>query len=113
MTELPEFVRVETERLATELSARGLDWADKEAAASALEETRKSVLAGLKTEHPGSDANREMLALADKTYTDFVRAMVEARKEANKAKVRYDTYRVYIELTRSKVATERAAMSMR
>jgi hypothetical protein len=56
---------------------------------------------------------REMAALASETYREHVSKMVEARREANIAKVRYDTYKVYIELSRSKIATERVAMSMR
>lgn len=92
----------------------GEDWADKQAAAELLEETKKSVLAKLMSESSGgSMAAREMLALADDSYTDFLTGMVNARKAANKARVRYDSARVLAELRRSQESTRRAEMNMR
>ena len=92
----------------------GEDWADKQAAADLLEETRKSVLARLMI---GADATsqgqREMYALADKEYTDYVEGMVNARKAANKARVRYDSAKVLAEMRRSEESTRRAEMTMR
>lgn len=92
----------------------GEDWADKQAAADLLEETKKSVLARLMI---GADATsqgqREMYALADKEYTDFVTGMVAARKAANKARVRYDSAKVLAELRRSQEATRRAEANIR
>lgn len=92
----------------------GEDWAEKEAAASLLEETRKSVLAKLMNEAPQTSmAGKEMLALADDTYKGFVKGMVEARHAANKAKVRYDSAKVLAELRRSQESTRRAEMNLR
>ena len=92
----------------------GEDWADKQAAADLLEETRKSVLARLMI---GADATsqggREMYALADEQYTDFVDGMVAARRAANKARVRYDSAKVLAELRRSQEATRRAEANIR
>ena len=92
----------------------GEDWADKQAAADLLEETRKSVLARLMLEADATtQAAREMYALAEKQYTDFIEGMVTARKAANKARVRYDSAKVLAELRRSQESTRRAEMSIR
>lgn len=92
----------------------GEDWADKEAAADLLEETKKSVLADLQLKSEGTTGSaREMYALADPKYRDFVEGMVNARKAANKARVRYDSAKVLAELRRSQEATRRAEASIR
>jgi hypothetical protein len=92
----------------------GEDWADKQAAAELLEETKKSVLARLMISADAtSQGQREMLALADEEYTDFITGMVTARKAANKARVRYDSAKVLAELRRSQEATRRAEASIR
>jgi hypothetical protein len=92
----------------------GEDWADKQAAADLLEETRKSVLARLMIgAEATSQGAREMYALADEEYTSFVEGMVQARKAANKARVRYDSAKVLAELRRSQEATRRAEANIR
>lgn len=92
----------------------GETWADAEAAADLLEETRKSVLAKLINEaEAGSMAAKESLALADPTYRQFIEGMVQARKAANKARVRYDSAKVLAELRRSQESTRRAEMNLR
>jgi hypothetical protein len=91
----------------------GEDWADKQAAADLLEETRKSVLAKLINEAEGSVNAREYKALADPEYKTFVEGMVTARKAANKARVRYDSAKVLAEMRRSEESTRRAEMTMR
>jgi len=92
----------------------GEEWADAEAAADLLEETKKSVLAKLMNEAGhASMAGKEMQALADAKYTEFVKGMVAARKTANKARVRYDSAKVLAELRRSQESTKRAEMQIR
>lgn len=92
----------------------GEEWADADAAASLLEETRKSVLAKLMLESSGTtSAAREMMALADPKYNDFVSGMVSARRAANKARVRYDSAKTLSELRRSQESTKRAEMNIR
>ena len=92
----------------------GEEWADAEAAAELLEETRKSVLAKLMNESAvASVAAKEMQALADPEYRRFVEGMVSARKAANKARVRYDSAKVLAELRRSQESTRRAEMQIR
>ena len=97
------------DELASELSRRGLEWADLDAAANALEEARKSLLAELSLQWTGeSRAAANDKALASAEYKLHVAQMCTARKEANRARVRYDTYKVYVELERTAESTRRA-----
>ncbi len=89
----------------------GIAWADAEAAASLLEETRKSVLAKAMNDSASSSiAGKEMLALGSDEYVDFVGGMVKARAAANKARVRYDSAKILAELRRSEESTKRAEL---
>lgn len=105
---------IDPDRIAHELAERGLAWADANAAADALEEAKKSVLAQHILAAQGrSMSERETIALASAEYTDHLAKMVEARRTANRARVRYDVYKAFIELERSRHSTERAAMQLR
>jgi hypothetical protein len=105
---------LDPDKVYAELMSAGDDWADKEAAASALEETKKTVLAELKVQHASSsDAAKETAALADPVYKTHIERMVEARRTANRAKVRYDVGKVLAELRRSQESTRRAEMTLR
>jgi hypothetical protein len=107
---------IDPAKLASELSERGLTWADANAAAEALEETKGSVLAQLASEYIGkgeSAAKAEMLAKADPAYTEHLEKMVSARRSANRAKVRFDVYKAYIELARSAESSRRSEMNLR
>lgn len=100
--------------LYSKLEKAGEEFADLEAAASLLEETRKTLLAQLKTmSKAGSDAARETEALASEGYRDHITNMVEARRKANKAKVRYEAQKIWVDLKRTESANERAAMMLR
>lgn len=101
------------EAIAAAVNRAGEQWADAQAAADLLEETRKSVLAKLSLEAAGgSVAAREMIALASQEYQDFLAGMVKARQAANKAKVRYSSAQVFAELRRSEESTKRAEMRL-
>jgi hypothetical protein len=77
---------MDPDKIYDSLVRAGEQWADAEAAASLLEETRKSVLAKLMNDSAvASIAGKEMTALASDDYTDFVAGMVKARAAANKA----------------------------
>ena len=95
------------------LSEAGEEWADKDAAANLLEETKKTLLAELMQGFQGSNAERERCALADTTYKHHLKTMVAARKEANRARVRYDSMKVLAELRRTEQSTRRAEMTLR
>lgn len=107
---------IDTDALCNEAEEAGMAWADANAAADALEETRKSVLAQGMTSYfaEGLAVNKsEAHALADRPYVAFIENMVKARHAANRARVRYDILKTRIELLRTNASTERAAMSMR
>jgi hypothetical protein len=105
---------MDAEKIYESLVKAGEDWADADAAASLLEETRKSVLAKLMNEAPHTTAaGKEMQALADPEYKKHVEGMVAARRTANKARVRYDSAKILSELRRSEESTRRAEMQLR
>ena len=101
------------DRIYSELIAAGDDWADKDAAAILLEQTKSSVLAnlaiasGCKTV---SEAERHALASPD--YRFHVEHLVEARKAANKARVKYQAIQTLAELRRSQESTRRQEMRL-
>lgn len=102
------------ERSFHELERAGLYWADADAAASMFEESKKSVLADLMNEtNGGTNAERERRALASQIYKQHVEKMVAARKEATRAKVRYDALKVLAEMRRTEESTRRAEASLR
>lgn len=89
----------------------GEEWADAQAAAELLEESKKTLVSQLGADSGLSSATaREAYAYAHDDYIDHVQRMVEARKHANKCKVRYDSAKIWAELLRTKNANERAAM---
>lgn len=105
---------MDAEQIYGEIVKAGEAWSDAEAAASLLEETRKSVLAKLMNESTAAALGaKEMMALADSEYRKHVEGMVNARKAANKARVRYDSAKILAELRRSEESTRRAEMSLR
>ena len=107
---------MDVEAITARLIEAGDEWADKNAAASLLEETRKSVLSqiAVRCMRDGDSATKaEKVAAADPEYRDHIMSMVEARQAANKARVRYDSGKTFSELVRTKEATNRAEMSLR
>lgn len=110
MTERPDF---DPEAIYRRLESAGDDWVDKNAAAEILEETKKTVLAEQMGGYQGSNAERERKALADAVYRLHLVNMVTARKEANRARVRYDSVRVLAEMRRTQESTRRAEANIR
>lgn len=86
-------------------------WADSYAAAELLEETKKSVLAEIMTEcNEKSTSAKETYALHSDRYIDHLEKMVSAKRSANRAKVKYDSAKVWAELKRTEAANLRATM---
>lgn len=104
---------LEVEKMFHELEKAGLYWADSDAAASMFEESKKTVLADLMCEGAGPKTEREIRALSSKVYKQHIERMVAARKEANRAKVAYDSRKVLAEMRRSEEATRRAEAQLR
>ena len=102
------------ETLAEEMRKRGDLWADLEAAAQAMEDTKHSILAECMADWPeDSNAAAETKARRDPRYKKHVLDMVEARRKANRAKVAYDVIRSYEGLSRTTEATKRAEMNLK
>jgi len=107
---------LDADRISAELEKLGNTWADENAAASVLEEVKASLLAKIAAERlEKGDAigKAEIYAKADAAYEEHLRAMVEARRKAIRAKVRYDTYRTKAEMLRTNSATDRAMMQLK
>jgi hypothetical protein len=97
--------------IAERMRLAGEEWSDLDAAANMLEETRKSVLAELVNQSKGgSIAAKESEALANPAYKLHLTNMVNARREANRARVKYDTSKMWVELVRTSEATKRQEM---
>lgn len=106
-------MKLNPEQIYGEIVKAGEDWADKDAAASILEETRKTVLAELMNSTGTlltSMAAKESAALADPVFRLHVTNMVNARKEANRARVRFDGAKLLAELRRSEESSRRAEL---
>ena len=107
-------MRLDSEKAYNALIQSGEDWADKEAAADFLEKTTKSVLARYKNESgEKSDAARETIALCHPEYLEHVKLTVDARREANRARVKYDSAKTLADLRRSEESTRRAEITLR
>lgn len=112
-------------KLTQEVIRVGEAWADQDAAASSLEETKKTLLAKLTLEYMASGhsgggvgerpraipvSHAEMRALADPRYEQHLELMVQARNESHRSRVRYDMGKMKLELMRSVQATMRNEM---
>lgn len=123
--EAPDYLRIDTidpAQLVQKVVEAGESWADAEAAAQSMEDTRKRLLAELTLQYlavPKADGKTRMSqaaaeshAMADPKYGAHLDMAVEMRREANKLRVRYDLGKVYIDLLRSREATRRAETRM-
>lgn len=102
-------------KLVAKLVEAGERYADLNAAAKALEETKGSVLGQLVTTYinQGKPAGAsEHMARANGIYQSHIHRMVDAQKEAIKAKVRWEALEAYMELMRTKEASRRAEMQL-
>jgi hypothetical protein len=102
--------------LALTLFEHGKDWAETNAAADLLEETRKTLRSQIALKFlpdVGAVSKAEMMAEATQEYIDHIKSMVEARKVANTARAQYDADRAFIDLIRSQESSRRAEMQMR
>jgi len=91
-----------------------VEWADADAAASLLEETKSAVLSDMVTEMLSKNismaVNRaEALVKSSSRWRAFVTEMVELRRKANMAKVEMEYIRMRHSEEMSQEATHRAA----
>ena len=102
--------------LTERLIKAGEDWADKDCAASLLEETRKVVhaeiaVAFIRKGESAASAEKEVYSAPD--YKKHVSDMVNARREANRARVKYDSGKTFTKLIQTSESTRRAEMMLR
>lgn len=99
--------------LSEEYRLAAKQWVEKEAAASLLEETKSSVLSERMVALGDLPVSRaEMQVKASDEWRDFVEAMVDARREANLAKVRLEWVRMRHAEQQSADASKRAEMRL-
>jgi hypothetical protein len=104
---------VDANELYYKLTQAGDDWADKQAAYNVLDDTKNAVLAQLTLKSEATSvAAREIEAKASKEYTEHVKHTQDAMKAALKAKVNYESIKIWIELKRSEEATRRVEMKL-
>ena len=97
------------DQIFVKLESAANDYADREAAASLLEEMKHTILSQCAADHPDDSMSAaESKARRDKRFIEHLKSMVDARKEANKAKAKYYSIQTWIDLTRTKESTERA-----
>lgn len=110
---MSEFLSFDPNRLYQKMVEAGNDWAEKQAAYQVLEDTRNTVLARMtQASQAPSVAAREIEARSSIQYEEHIKASQQAQAEALKAKVKYEAIKVWIELTRTKAANERALAKM-
>jgi len=91
----------------------GNDWADKRQAAELLEETKKTVLADLMLKAESkSMAEAKVKAEASPVYQEFIANMNNAKREENRAKVKYDAIKKYCDHVQTLSANQRAEMKL-
>src|SRR5690349_13605875 len=104
------------EELYEKLDQLGETWASKDAEWSALDEATKNILS--ECINKANDDKLSRVAKEDKArcnpiYREHLEAVKAARREKNIARVNYDNFVTYVELLRSRAATQRVAMGLR
>lgn len=105
-----EFER-SNESWAEQYRVQGEIWADAEAAAQLLEDSKSAVMAQWQTELGDMPVNRaEQTIKASSRWRDYIHDAVEARKAANLAKVRLEAIRMRAMEHQAKDANQRTEL---
>lgn len=89
----------------------GEDWADKEAAAQILEDSKSSVMAQWQTELGDIPVNRaEQTVKASARWRGYIQDTVDARKAANLAKITLEVIRMRAMEYQAKEANQRTEL---
>lgn len=104
---------LDSTKLHDRLQKLGHEWSDADAAFKALEDVSKTVLAQEFLTTTGSVAEREARARVSDAYREHLKALGEARRAVNVAKVNYDVARVYVDLERTNASGQRALVELR
>lgn len=85
------------------------DWVDKEAAAQLLEDTKSAIMAQKQATLGDIPVNKaEQIVKASKDWSNHLSQIVEARKEANRAKVNVEYIRMKFTEWNNEEANHRA-----
>ena len=85
------------------------DWCEQEAAASLLEDLKSATLSQMMLSNNSDSVSKaEMLAKASPRWTEYIEAMVTARRKANLLKVELEWIRMKFQEQSSAEATARA-----
>jgi hypothetical protein len=88
-------------------------WVDADAAASLLEGTKSAYLSQKMQEHAGLPVNRaEQMVKSSAEWADFIKKMINARRQANLLKVQLEYLRMKFSEWQSENATKRAEMRL-
>lgn len=108
------------EQIAAMLTERGDEWAEADYAARLLEDQRKTLESQLMLKHldkPRADGEKRMAvteaehrAFADPAYSEYLKHCSATRRDANKARVRYDSAKAFAELWRTEQSSLRTEM---
>jgi len=102
--------KIDSDKIYQKLIDCGSNWADKEHAASVLENTVKEVHAAFVIKHKQSGQainSAEYMAKAEPEYRDFAIQACDARREAIKAKVAYHAAQAWVGAQMDNQATQR------
>ena len=107
-------MQLEPDKIAHRFVELGHKWVDADAAASLLEETKKTVFAEMmRQSNENTIGAKEAFAASHTTYKEHIDAMVEARRVANRALVEYKAAQVWIDMARSVESSRRAEMNLK
>ena len=102
-------IELDANYLYHKLTEAGNEWADAQAAYNVLDDTKHTVLAKLTLSSGATSvAAREVEARASEEFINHVKATQEAFAKSLKAKVKYDSMKIWIDLQRTAAANERA-----
>ncbi len=109
----PDGEAINPHRLSHEIGRVGADWAQKKHAADLLEKSTRAVLAQITNRCREQDPEltrkeAEDRALGSDEYLSHIYAAVDARRDANLARVKLDALNAMVEAIRSAEATKRA-----
>ena len=91
----------------------GLQWADADAAARMLEESKPAFLAQLITKQGDIAYNRAETAVkASAEWSDYIRRMVDAKQKANRLRVELEYFRMEFMRQAGENANRRAEMRL-
>ena len=91
----------------------GEEWADKESAAQLLEDCKSTVMAQRQTAFGDIPVNRaEQMVKASPDWEEYIRSAVEARHQANLAKIRLEAIKMSFAEFNNTEANNRIEMKM-